>query len=350
MSVFYKLPVKEIIRETQNTVSILFDIPENLKNEFHFIPGQYITIKQEINGELLRRAYSICSSLKSDEIRIAVKAIDNGKFSVFANTKLKEGDILEASIPEGKFILQTDKENNNDYIAFVSGSGITPVLSMIETVLEIEKNSKFILIYGNKSSDQTIFKTKLDKLSKLYPNNFEVNYVFSQKTEDYALSGRINKDIVSEITKNKYKNITFDQVFLCGPESMINTVKDDLTNQGVSSKNILFELFSISSSIKEKTKEISGTSQITFILDEEEDTFEMQKSETILSAALRNNLDAPYSCQGGICSSCLAKVIEGEAVMDKNTILNEEEVSEGLILACQAHPTTSKIIIDFDNV
>lgn len=349
MQNFHKLPVKEIIRETRDAVTILFYIPENLKNEFRFIPGQYITIQKIVNGELLRRAYSISSSPKSKEIRVTVKAIKDGKFSVFANTRLKEGDIIDVSIPEGKFILNTDSKHRKNYLGFAAGSGITPVLSMIKSVLETEKDSKFILVYGSKSDDQTIFKAKLDELSKSFPNNFEVNYVFSQKLSDYALSGRINKKIVSEITQKRYKELTFDEVFICGPEQMIDTVKGSLIDQNITSKNIHFELFSSSPS-KENIINPTGTTQITFILDEEEKTLEMKKEEVILNIALKNNLDAPYSCQGGICSSCLAKIVEGNAVMEKNKILDKKEIAEGLILTCQAHPTTSKIVIDFDNV
>jgi len=350
MSIFHKLLVKEVTRETKDAVSILFDIPDDLKNEFSFVPGQYLTIQKELDDQELRRAYSICSSPNSNELRIAVKAIPNGHFSVYANTKLKQGDFLKVSAPEGKFVLQASASNTNNYIAFASGSGITPILSMIQTVLETEKESNFILVYGNKSKKETIFKDKLDEMIQRYPSKFKVHYIYSQELIEKALFGRINSDAVDEIVRNIYKYISFDKVFVCGPEEMIDTIEKNLSDHGYSKDNIYFELFSSTSAKKEIDKDLTGVSQITFILDEEEFNFEMRKDETILNAALQHNLDAPYSCQGGICSSCLAKVKEGSAMMKVNKILSKEEIDEGLILTCQAHPVTSKITVDFDDV
>ncbi len=350
MSLFYKLSLKEIKRETQDAVSVVFDIPEKLQNEFNFIPGQYITIQTTLDGNLLRRAYSICSSPNNDELRVAIKEVEKGTFSVYANKSLKVGDILEVAAPEGRFILETVQYNKKNYIAFVAGSGITPVLSMIKSVLETEKESKFVLVYGNKSMDKTIFKNELDKLVNKYGNQFEVIYVFSQKLDDADFTGRINFEIVHEIINNKYKHITFDEYFLCGPERMIDLVKETLINDGVNNDSIKFELFSSNIDKKEIKSELSGGSKITVLLDEEETTFDMGKDDVILSAVLAQGLDAPYSCQGGICSSCLAKVVEGKAVMDKNSILNADEVADGLILTCQAHPITDTIKIDYDDV
>ncbi len=350
MSIFYKLPVKEVTKETQNTVSVVFDIPEKTKSEFYFIPGQYITIQKEIDGKKLRRAYSICSSPNSDELRVAIKAVDKGAFSVYANNKLKVGDILEVAAPEGKFILKTNKTNAKKYLAFVAGSGITPVLSMIKSVLETEKESKFVLVYGSKSSELTIFKKELDKLADDFKRQLEVHYIFSQKISDKAFFGRINLDVINTILKHKYNAVKFDEYFLCGPEEMIDLVKENLLNHGVDNNIIKFELFSSTSAKKEINSDLSGNSKITFVLDDEETTLEMRRDEIILNVALAHDLDAPYSCQGGICSSCLARVVEGNAVMDKNTILDASEVEEGLILTCQAHPTTASIKIDFDDV
>lgn len=350
MSIFHKLLVKEIIRETSDTISIVFEIPDNLKDEFLFIPGQYLTIQKELNGQVLRKPFSICSSPNNDELRIAIKAIPKSQFSVFANSQLKEGDYLEVSVPEGKFILEVSQSNNNNYIAFATGSGITPIISMIQTVLETEVKSNFILIYGNKNEQQVIFKDTLDDLLKNYPTQLKVHYVYSQEILEKALSGRINKDIIDDIINNKYNEITFDKVFICGQKEMIKTVESNFLNHGYPKEAIYFELFSSNSSEKEINNELSGNSIITFLLDDEESTFEIQQGQTILDAALQHNLDAPYSCQGGVCSSCLAMVKEGKAIMKSNKILSKEEVEEGLILTCQAHPITSNITIDFDDV
>ncbi|MCF6347265.1 MAG: ferredoxin--NADP reductase [Flavobacteriaceae bacterium] len=353
MSRFYKLSVKEIQQETENAVSILFEIPENLQQKFSFIPGQYITIKKELNGEEIRRAYSICSSKKSNTIRIGVKAVDKGTFSIYATTDLKEGDVLEVSPPEGRFLLNPDNDDQN-YLAFVAGSGITPVLSMIKSVLEADTNSKFVLVYGNKSPNESMFKSEIDQLKASYPERLFVYYIFSVIYNENTLFGRIDASTVNYIIKNKHKGTDFDEFFLCGPENMIDTVKKDLLDKGIASENIHFELFSTKveemddSDVSEG--KLDGETIITIVLDDEEETFSMKKEKSILEVALKKGLDAPYSCQGGICSSCLAQVTEGKVVMDNNSILSDEEVEEGLILTCQAHPTTDKITIDYDAV
>ncbi len=351
MSKFHSLTIKEIKKETQNSVSILLDVPSKLKNEFQFIAGQYITIKTTIAGEEIRRAYSICSTPNSGELRIAIKTIDNGTFSVYACTILKEGAILEVSKPEGKFILETSSNNKNNYLGIAAGSGITPVMAMIKATLNEEPKSTFTLIYGNKTEADTIFKNEIDNLKSKFSTQFNIQYVYSREQNSEALFGRIDTGNINFVVKNKFKNLTFDTAFLCGPEEMITTAKKALIENGLSENNIHFELFSTPVSSEEKTTQnFEGISEITVLLDDEENSFKMDSKTTILTAALKEGLDAPYSCQGGICSSCIAKVTEGNAVMTKNTILSKEEIKDGLILTCQAHPTSQKITIDYDDV
>jgi len=350
MSIFYKLSVKEIYQETHNSVSIIFNIPQELHSEFKFIPGQYITIKKELKGEELRRAYSICSSIESSEVKIGIKAVDKGLFSIYATTNLKVGDVLEVATPEGRFNLQPNKEHKKNYLAFTAGSGITPVLSMVKSILETETNSKFVLVYGNKSVDDIMFRKEIDNLLVTYPNHFFVQYVFSQYQEEGSLFGRIDTSILNFVMNTKFKDVNFDAFFLCGPEPMINTIKSNLTEKGVAPENIHFELFSTQSDEKPDEVNLEGTTVVTVFLDDEEQSFTMSKKQTILEVALKEGLDAPYSCQGGICSTCLALVKEGKAVMDKNSILTDEEINDGLILTCQAHPLTDKITVDYDDV
>ena len=347
MSKFHKLTIQKIIKETADAVSILFDVPSHLKEEFSFKAGQYITIKTIIDDIEVRRAYSICTPPNSKELKVAVKAVENGVFSTFATSVLKEGDTVEVSAPEGKFILNLAA--NKNYIAFAAGSGITPVLSMIKAVLETENSSTFTLIYGNKSSEKTIFKNELDALLEQFPDNFNLHYVYSQERFSDAQFGRIDKGITNYFVKNIHKKIAFDAAFLCGPEEMISIVSETLKENNFTENTIHFELFT--ASIIENDVEIEeGKTEVTVLLDDEETTFTMSNTDNILAASLRHNLDAPYSCQGGVCSSCLCKVTEGKAVMTKNSILTDSEVEEGFVLACQAHPTTSKITIDFDDV
>lgn len=351
MSKFHKLTIKEIKKETEKAISVLFEIPSNLKEEFKFIAGQYVTIKAEINGEEVRRAYSICSSPTTDKIRIAIKAVDNGTFSVFACNNLKEGDALEVSKPEGKFLIETLKNNNNNYLGIAAGSGITPIMAMIKAVLIEEPNSTFTLIYGNKTQVDTIFKNEIEQLQNQYSNQFFIQYVFSREGVPNALFGRIDKGNLTYLLKNKFKEQVFDAAYLCGPETMIENSKSILLENGLEESNIHFELFTTPTSTDTKPlKSFEGSCEITVLVDDEETTFTMDAKNTILTAALKEGLDAPYSCQGGICSSCMAKITEGSAVMEKNTILTDSEIKEGIVLTCQAHPTSQKITVDYDNV
>lgn len=350
MSTFYKLSIKEIQKETKDSVSIVFNIPQDLQDKYKFIPGQYVTIKKVLDGNELRRAYSICSSLQSNRIKVGVKSAENGYFSKYAVNELKVGDELEVSRPEGRFNLMPNSKHSKNYLAFVAGSGITPILSMIKSVLETEKESHFVLVYGNKSVTDVMFKSEIDTLVQNNPANFSVYYVYSQFEEVGTLFGRIDTSVLNFILNNKCKDIQFNDYFLCGPEPMINLIKENLLEKNVEEKNIHFELFSTSVDDKVGDADIDGKTKVNVLLDDEEHTFEMDRSKTILEVALKNGLDAPYSCQGGICSTCLAKITEGKAVMDKNSILTDSEIKEGLILTCQAHPTTPTISIDYDDV
>jgi ring-1,2-phenylacetyl-CoA epoxidase subunit PaaE len=350
MSSFYKLSIKEIIKETADAVSILFNVPEELQSHYTFVAGQYVNLKVTLDGQEIRRAYSICSAPKSGELRIAVKALKNGFFSKFANEKLAVGNVIEVGTPEGKFTFEPKTDRQKNYAAFVAGSGITPVFSILKTVLEEEPNSTFVLVYGNKSEKDTIFHNQLHDLQLQYVGRLFVQYVYSQSTEDNALLGRIDHTTVNFILKNKHAEMEFSKFYLCGPEEMINLVSNTLKENNISDSDIKFELFSTSSNDKEATSGADGHTKISILVDSEETTFEMSQQQTLLEAALKQGLDVPYSCQGGICSSCICRVTEGSATMKKNQILTDNEVAEGLVLACQAVPTSSEIKIDFDDI
>ena len=350
MSTFFKLAVKEIKRETSEAVSVQFHIPVEIEDNFRFIAGQYINLKLTLDGIEIRRAYSICSSPESKEIRIAIKAVKNGYFSKFANEQLTVGKVLEVGTPEGKFTFEPDASRIKNYAAFVAGSGITPVLSILKTVLEKEPNSTFVLVYGNKTPDETIFYNQLHDLQQKYVGRFFIHYVFSQQKIEDHLFGRIEKSTVNFVLKNKHKEKEFDKFYLCGPEEMINLVSSTLKENNVKEKDIKFELFSTTTTENEISQSLEGHTKITIILDSDETSFEMSQKQNVLEAALKQGLDAPYSCQGGICSSCLARITKGTAEMKKNTILTDKEIADGLILTCQAHPTSSELVIDYDDV
>ena len=348
MAEFHKVHIQEIKQEAADAVSVVFKIPENIKEDFNFIAGQYVTLQTVINGEDVRRAYSICSTPESGEIRVAIKKVENGVFSTYATTKLKVNDSIEIMAPDGRFLLEP--KANKNYIGFAAGSGITPILSMIKTVLNTEETANFTLVYGNRSTADTIFYDELNTLKETYADRFKLHYIFSRENVKNGLRGRIDSNVTNYFVKNMYKETSFDAAYLCGPEEMIKEVSKTLEKNKIAKENIHFELFTASVDETKVAQVKEGSTEITVILDDEETTFTMSQTDDILAANLRNNIDAPYSCQGGVCSSCLARVTEGKAVMVKNSILTDGELEEGLILTCQAHPTTPKITIDFDDV
>jgi ring-1,2-phenylacetyl-CoA epoxidase subunit PaaE len=350
MPSFLKLNIKEVKRETKDAVSILFNVPEELKSNYTFIAGQYLNIRLTLDNQEIRRAYSICSAPGSGELRIAVKTVKNGAFSQFANTKLKAGDVLEVGKPEGKFTFTPEIDHQKNYAAFVAGSGITPVLSILKSVLKSEPKSSFVLVYGNKSPQDTIFHQELHDLQLQHVGRLFVHYVYSQANVTNTLFGRIDKSVVNTILNTKHAELNFDKFYLCGPEEMITTVSGVLKEKNVKESAIKFELFTSATPENTSNQSLEGHSKITIMVDDEETTFEMSQKQTILDAALKQGLDAPYSCQGGICSSCLARVTVGTAQMTKNAILTDKEIADGLILTCQAHPTSATLSVDYDDV
>ncbi|WCO01625.1 ferredoxin--NADP reductase [Psychroserpens ponticola] len=351
MSKFHSLKIKNLERITEESIAISFDIPEHLKTDFAFKSGQYITLKTIINGNEIRRDYSLCSSPKSGEIKVAVKEVEDGTFSAYANKQLKIGDVLDVATPKGHFVFEPNDSKTKHIAAFAAGSGITPVLSIIKCALEEEVKSNVVLVYGNKKTKDTMFLDELLQLQHQYSDRFAIQFVFSQTQEDDAIFGRIEKSTVNLVVKNKYKHLDIDAFYLCGPEGMINTVKGVLEEHNVNKDTIHYELFKASKPTVISTEGVaSGNTKVTIILDDETTDFEMPQKQTILEAALDKDIDAPYSCQGGICSSCIARITEGEAKMRQNNILTDGELAEGLILTCQAQPTTEKITVDYDDV
>ncbi len=350
MSSFYKLNISDVRRETPDAISVAFRIPDSLKDFYNFIAGQYLTLKLTLDGEEIRRAYSICSAPGSGELRIAIKSVKSGIFSHFANKQLKPGDTIEVGVPEGSFIFEPDADRQKNYAAFAAGSGITPVMSIIQSVLSGEPNSTFVLVYGNKSPEQTIFYNQLHELEQRFTGRFFVHFVFSQSKVENQLFGRIERSTVNFILNNKFKEVEFSKFWLCGPEEMITLVSNVLKEHNIREKDIRFELFVPPKTEKQLETTLEGHTKITVMVDDEETVFEMSKKQTVLEAALKQGIDAPYSCQGGICSSCLARITVGSAEMSKNSILTDGEIAKGLILTCQAHPTSDELYVDYDDV
>ena len=351
MSQFSQLTINHLEKNTDDAVVIGFDIPNHLKQDFQFKAGQYITLKTHIEGTEIRRDYSICSSKKSGLLRVAVKKVESGTFSVYANTNLKVGDSLEVGFPNGRFVFEPDASKKRTIAAFAAGSGITPIMSIAKTLLEDEPESQMILIYGNKTPQQTIFFDEIIELREHYGNRFQFKFVFSQSQEENALFGRIERSSINFLLKNDYKDLNIESFYLCGPEPMIDTVTDVLQEFGVSKDHIRYELFTSTASTEPiEDVHVDGQTKVKVLLDDEEFEFVMDANNSVLAAALEEDIDAPYSCQGGICSSCLARITEGNVTMRQNNILTDGEVAEGLILTCQSHPTTPSIVIDYDDV
>lgn len=353
---FHQLAVKEVKKETPDCVSVLFEVPENMKEEFSFTQGQSLTMRAFINGEEVRRTYSICASPLEKQLKVAIKKVEGGLFSRFANESLKKGDLLEVMQPVGKFYTALDPSHKKNYLAFAAGSGITPVLSLIKTTLATEPQSNFTLVYGNKNRGSIIFFEELEALKNKYMNRFTLIHVLSREKTDTDLNfGRINTDKLDAVSKLTDFSLV-DEYFICGPEEMIFTVKDYLEAQGTDKKKIHFELFTspgqqqVVANKSAATVNAGPESKITVRLDGRSFDFNLPLSSdvTILDAALKQGADLPYACKGGMCCTCKAKLLEGEVMMDVHWGLEEEEVEKGFILTCQSHPKTERVVVDFD--
>jgi ring-1,2-phenylacetyl-CoA epoxidase subunit PaaE len=334
---FHELKVSEIQHLNDKSVMVSFDVPVDLKDEFKFIPGQYLNFEIEIKGEKYRRSYSICSG-PNEPLSVAIKAVENGVVSNWFNQELKVNDILKVAEPEGNFTLNPEHKN---VVAIAAGSGITPIMSIAKALT----NGQVQLFFGNRSKSDAIFLAEIQSMSNVQFTGF-----LSQEEAEGFQKGRIDKANFTEIIKSDLNILKADAFFICGPEGMIHDVKDTLKLFGVHDKKIKFELFAAPIA-SEQIPEIDfkGISEVTVILDHEKLTFEMKPGNaTILDLVEKNGMDAPYSCRGGVCCSCKAKVLEGKATMRVNYSLTDEEVQNGYILTCQAHPKSEKLTISYD--
>ncbi|WP_421823922.1 2Fe-2S iron-sulfur cluster-binding protein [Flagellimonas oceanensis] len=348
MSHFHALQITAVDRLTPNAVALTFDIPEDLKEDYSFKAGQYITLKHTLNGKELRRAYSISSPPSSGKLTVGIKKMEGGTFSVYANEELKAGDTIDVMFPEGRFVF--DETSPKKIAAFAAGSGITPIMSIAQTVLESHPESTFVLVFGNQSPEETMYFKQIQALKEQYGGRLFVQYIYSRSHEEDALFGRIERSTVNFVLKNKFKGTEFDGFYLCGPEEMIEQVTDTLEDNGVPKEKIHFELFTSDDTEDELAEELEGKTKVEVLLDDETFTFVMDKKERVLDAVLKEDIDAPYSCQGGVCSSCIARLTAGKVEMVKNQILTDGEIEEGFILTCQSHPLTSAIKVDYDDV
>lgn len=357
---FYALEVQNIQQETDTAVCITFKVAEALADTFRFIQGQYLTLRHVINGEEVRRSYSICSGVNDGTLKVGIKKIDGGAFSTFANDELKAGDSLDVMPPQGNFHTELEPSASKNYMCLAVGSGITPILSIIKTLLAEEPNSQVTLIYGNKNSATVMFKDDLGFLKNRYLERLNIIHVLSREEQDAeVLFGRINNKKGAELQKSGLIDIArTDDVFLCGPESMISEVSRGFRDFGMDEAKLHYELFFASADDAKavvakhhaRSEKFAGQmADVTVKVDGRSVHFSLSKvGENILDGAMNNGADLPFSCKGGVCATCKCKVIEGEVEMDLNHSLSEKEVADGMVLSCQAHPVSDRVLVDFD--
>ncbi len=355
---FYSLKVKDVKPETADCVSVALEVPEELAKDFTFLPGQYLTFRRGDGEAEIRRSYSICAGPNDCELRVAIKKVEQGKFSTFANTELKPGDVLEVMPPMGNFILKKKEVQHKHYLAIVAGSGITPVMSIMKQVLEGDDDSRFTLIYGNRSRGTIIFREAIEALKNKYMQRLRVYHVLSREVMDVPLfNGRITAEKCREFCDKLIDINTVDEAFICGPEEMILSVRQQLIDLGMDSGKVHMELFTSPDQpkathekwVKEHTADAGKVSKVSITLDGT--TFEMDlpyNGDSILDAALKMGADLPFACKGGVCCTCRAKVTEGEVEMEVNYALEPDEVQRGYVLTCQSHPRTERVVVDFD--
>jgi ring-1,2-phenylacetyl-CoA epoxidase subunit PaaE len=354
---FHRLTVAEIHRETPDSVSIAFAVPPSLAEAYRFLPGQHVTVKRSLDGEEVRRSYSICSGLDDGELRIAVKKQEGGVFSSFANERLRPGDALEVMTPTGHFTAPLDPDAARTYLGIAAGSGITPLLSLIKTVLQREPKSRFFLLYGNRTTQSIMFREALESLKDRFLDRLSVTHVLSREAQDVpALSGRIDGEKLSLFLRAVLPVAAIDHAFLCGPPDLLRRAEDTLRALGMPADRLHLERFTVDGVPPPRpTPRAAGTvrpaiAEAEAMLDGSSHRFSIGEGETVIDAALAAGLELPYSCRGGMCCTCRAKLVEGDVAMDHNYSLEPWELQAGYVLTCQSRPKTKKIVLDYDQV
>ncbi len=345
---FHEVPVKRVDRLTEESVQITFDVPAELREEFRFDAGQHLTVRTDLGGQGVRRNYSICSPATTGDLAIAVKHIPGGAFSTFALERLKPGDPLELMTPTGRFGPALDPLAGKNYVAIAAGSGITPILSILETTLEIETESRFTLIYGNRTAETTMFKHELDEVESRYVDRLEIMHVRSRDPHHPPeLSGRIDGEKLGRWLTDGLAPATVDEWFLCGPLELVTQVREALLDHGAASERIHVELFYGYDTSPADGRDY-GAATVTMRLSGTEQTLELAPGDTILEAALQVRDDTPYACMGGACGTCKAKLLAGTVEMDQNFALGATDLHDGYVLTCQSHPTSPTVTVDYD--
>ncbi len=353
MSQFLPLVVTDIHHTIRDAVVLTLKSEDG--DAFAFTQGQYLTFKQDFDGTELRRNYSICAGLDDGVLQVGIKRVDGGAFSTFANETLKVGDTLHAMPPQGKFFTALEPDRAKNYLGFAGGSGITPVLSILKTVLKREPHSTFTLVYANRAVNTIMFREEIEDLKNRYMGRLSVIHMLESGQDIDLFTGRVDQAKCNDLFKTWIDIKNIDTAFICGPEPMMLAIADALKANGLEPDQIKFELFSESQQGRLAKQEMAKRSegqadtQVTVIIDGAPHSFAMGKGQSVLEAALENNLDAPFACKAGVCSTCMCKVLEGEVEMLSNHALEDYEVERGYRLSCQSYPITDKIVIDYDH-
>lgn len=362
MATFHKLKVSNVNRETKDAVSVSFQVPSELKDNFHFIQGQYLTLRLTVNGETINRSYSLCSSPYSQEdLTVAVKRVEGGRASNYINDQISQGDEIEVMEPMGNFHTPLDSANQKHYILFGGGSGITPMMSIIKSVLSKEPHSKITLFYGNRDLESVIFRHQLDQMGEAHADRLKVIHILDKADQGWSgYTGIMNQSTVLQLLREN-TNLSFDnaEVFICGPSPMMAEVKQGLETMGVPESKVHIEYFTAKASGDDvesasvgadagDEEEISGSTKVKIIYDGREHEFDMDTGDTVLEAALDAGYDPPYACMVAACCTCRAKLLGGKVEMDDRESLTDDEIQEGYVLTCQAHPKTHGVVLNYD--
>lgn len=356
MSQFQALKVASVARNTRDAVVVTFEVPPELADAFAFRPGQYLTLRTRLAGEELRRSYSICAAPHDGQLRVAIKRLNDGAFSTWANAELRPGDMVDVMPPDGHFTVPFSPEQARHYAAFAVGSGITPILSLIKTALDTEPESGFALFYGNRASSAVLFREEIEDLKNRYMTRLSVVYIMSREHQDIdLLNGRLDGDKVRQLLGRWLDPAMIDYAFVCGPQDMTESVIGALQQKGLAKDQIKFELFGSPKGPRALRKGLDAREapgefcDLTVVLDGLTRSITIEKNkDSLLDSALAQGVELPYSCKGGVCSTCRCKVLEGEVDMDANFALEDYEVARGFVLSCQSFPVTDRVLIDFD--
>lgn len=359
MASFHPLTVAEVRRETRDSVVLTLDVPDGLRDAFRFTQGQYLTFRTRIDGEEVRRSYSICAAAHEPAPKVAVKKVPGGLFSTWANEALAPGQVVEAMPPMGGFFVPLDPAARRHHVGFAAGSGITPLLSIIKTTLTAEPRSSFTLFYGNRASGSIMFREELDDLKSLHMGRLSLVHVLSREQQDIDLfNGRLDRAKCDQLLERWLDPSSIDAAFICGPQRMMLDVSASLKDHGVDPGRVKFELFATADAgrrarAKPTDEQVAPARadlcRATVVLDGLARSFELERGTvTVLDAATREGLDLPYACKAGVCSTCRAMLVEGRVDMDANYALEDYEVARGYVLTCQSYPVTDRVVVDFD--